>query len=79
MITPPTTELEKTACEVAKQEAITNAINEKKQAYQRAMGSYLSVINNIKTYQNQIDTWQKQAIELETNLGITAEQKVLLF
>ena len=41
-LSAPETELEKTACEAAKQDAITKAIAQKKEAYARAMTDYLS-------------------------------------
>jgi hypothetical protein len=79
MINAPETELEKIACEAAKQDAITRAITIKKEAYQTAMREYISAMTQIKSLRASIDEYQKIASEMETKLNITEEQKKQLF
>jgi len=75
----PETELEKTACESAKQDAITRAITIKKEAYQTAMREYISAMTQIKSLQVTMNDLQKIASDMEIKLNITEEQKKQLF
>ena len=78
-MTKPETELEKTACEAAKQDAISLAIAQKKGVYQQTMTAYINQVNNTKILQKQVDELNKQIAETELTLGITEEQKKQLF
>jgi hypothetical protein len=79
ILPPPETELEKTACEKAKQASIQYVIANKQYLYQKQMDNYLSLVNRRKQYQTTVDDLTKDITLLETNLNITEEQKKQLF
>jgi hypothetical protein len=68
----PNTELERKACDEAKQDAIKTVVAAKKMQYQQAMTNYISK-------ETQRRTLDKECKELEEKLGISEEMKEQLF
>lgn len=78
-IKAPVTELEKTACKKAKQEAIERAVEAKKKEYEKAMDRLIAKEQQIRDYKEILAKAQEEYDKIVKALNIAKTEEKQLF